>query len=425
VARLCVGGVLVPLVLAAILGTPVLGAQSASGRILDLLNRYDRGDYQGSLAELDGPNGREKLRTAYAATAEFWVRTADPELVWSRTLVAASLALDLARDLKRSPGEPWRGAPVVLWACDLLRRHAPPTPAPAERWWYLASIAELEAHQGWPILIGRKDAMALSLSLSPDNSMARLAESEDEGGHVGHALDRFPDEPRFALARIEAREQVTAFLAAPVLVATSPLAQDGIPPSGLTDLQRLAAITVAFSPHTPEEQQMLRDRAAARLSLARASLVPGLTRDLEAVARFAEVRGEAELHLGYLDARRQAWTEALAHLDQVAGSTNDRRLLMLTDYFEGWTAQQLGRHESAIEIYQRALTRTPGARWASWPLAAELLTSGRATARDDARTVLNATLASKDDAEPLVSYYVGDAPRLADYLSELHAALLR
>jgi tetratricopeptide (TPR) repeat protein len=420
VARAWVGGVLG---LAAILYTPGLEAQSLSGRVVDLLNRYDRGDYQGSLAELDGPNGREKLRTAYEKTAEFWVRTADRDLVWSRTLVAASLALDLARDLKRAPGEPWRGAPIILWACDLVRRHAPPTPAPAERWWYLASIAELEAHEGWPILIGRGDATSLSLSLFPDHSMARLAESEDEGGHVGHARARFPDDPRFSLAEIEAREQMTAFLAEPVAAATSSLARDAIPPSGLADLQRRAAVTVASSPHSPEEQQRLRDRAGARLSLARASLVPDVAHDLDAVVGFVEVRGEAELHLGYLDARRQAWTEALRHLDRVEGSTNDPRLLSLRDYFAGWVAQNLGRHESAIEIYQRALARTPGARWASWPLAAELLMTGRPAARDEARAVLNATLASQDQTDPLVTYYLGDAPRLVIYLSQLRAAL--
>jgi hypothetical protein len=422
VVRVWVSGVLA---LAVSLCASLLAAPKPSAPVLDLLNRYDRGDYQGSLAELDGPNGREKLRTAYEETAEFWVRTGDRDLVWSRTLVAVSLALDLARDLKRAPGEPWRGAPLILWACDLLRRHAPSTPALAERWWYLASIAELEAHEGWPILIGRKDALTQSLSLSPDNSMARLAESEDEGGHVAHARARFPDEPRFTLAAIEAREQVTAFLAEPVVAATSPLARDGIPPSGLADLQRLAATTVAFSPHSPEEQQMLRDRAEARLSLARASLVPGLVRDLEAVAGFAEVRGEAELHLGYLEARRQSWTEALKHLDQVGGSTSDPRLLSLTDYFESWIAHNLGNHQSTIEIYQRALSRTPGARWASWPLAAELLMTGGGAARNGARVVLNATLASHDDTEPLVTYYSGNAARLPDYLSQLREALLR
>jgi tetratricopeptide (TPR) repeat protein len=422
VVRVWVIGVLA---LAASLCTSLLAAQNPSARILDLLNRYDRGDYQGSLSELDGPNGREKLRTAYEETAESWIRAGDRDLVWSRTLVAGSLALDLARDLKRAPGEPWRGAPLILWACDLLRRHAPPTPAPAERWWYLASIAELEAHEGWPILIGRKDAMALALSLSPDNAMARLAEREDEGGHVGHARARFPNEPRFTLAEIEAREQVTALLAEPVVVPTSLLARDAIAPSAVADLQRLAATTVAFSPHSPEEQQMLHDRALARLSLARASLIPGLVRDLEVLAGFAEVRGEAELHLGYLEARRQAWTEALRHLDQVGSSTNDPGLLSLTDYFEGWIAHNLGNHESAIEIYQRALARTPGARWASWPLAAELLMTGRGAARNDARAVLNATLASHDDTEPLGAYYSGDAPRLPDYLRELRAALLR
>ena len=411
--------------LAVILCAPLLAAPTPSAHILDLLNRYDHGDYQGSLAELDGPNGRDKLRAAYAETAEFWIRAADPDLAWPRTLVAASLALDVARDLRPVRGGPWPGAPLIVWACDQLRRHAPSTPVAAERWWYLASIAELEAHDGWPLLIGRKDALALALSVSPDNSLQRLAEREDEGGHVGYARARFPDEPRFTLAEIEAREQATALLAEPVVTATALLARDAIRPPEMAELQRLAAAAVAFAPQSREDQQTLRDRAVARLSLARASLLPDVARDLGALARLDEVRAEAELHLGYLDVRKQAWTAAQTHLDRVRRGTDDPHLLSLTDYFDGWIAQNLGDHESAIEIYRRALSRTPGARWASWPLASELLMTGRSDARSDARAVLNATLTSRDDTEPLLAYYSGDAWRLPEYLDQLRAALGR
>lgn len=416
---------LAALLLAMMLSGPLLAAPTPSARILDLLNRYDRGDYQGSLAELDGPNGREKLRTAYEETAEFWIHSADRDLAWSRTLVATSLALDVARDLKPARGVPWSGASLIVWACDQLRRHAPPTPVAAERWWYLASIAELEAHDGWPLLIGRKDAVALALSLSPDNSLQRLAEREDEGGHVGHARARFPDEPRFTLAEIEAREHVAAFLAEPVVAATALLARDAILPPEMAELRRLAAATVAFAPQSLEDQQTLRDRALARLSVARASLLPDVARDLAAVARFDEVRAEAELHLGYLDVRKHAWTEAQTHLDRVARETDDPYLLSLTDYVDGWIAQNLGDHELAVEIYRRALSRTPGARWASWPLASELLMTGRSDARGDARAVLDATLSSRDETEPLLAYYSGDARRLPEYLDQLRAALLR
>jgi tetratricopeptide (TPR) repeat protein len=413
------------LLLALILCAPLLAAPSPSVRIVDLLNQYDRGDYQGSLAELEGPNGREKLRTAYAETAEFWIRTGDRDLVWPRTLVAASLALDVAKDLKPVRGQPWPGAPLVLWACDQLRRHAPPTPVAAERWWYLASIAELEAHEGWPLLIGRKNALALALNLSPESSMQRLVDSEDEAGHVGHASARFPDEPLFTLAEVEARERVTAFLEEPVVAATALLARDAIRPPEMAELQRLGAAVVAFAPRSPEDQQTLRDRAAARLALARASLVPDVVRDFAALTRFDEVRAEAELHLGYLDVRKQAWTEAQTHLSRVSHGTDDAQLLSLTDYFDGWIAQNLGDHESAIEIYRRALSRTPGAQWASWPLASELLVTGRSDARSDARAVLNTTLASRDDTEPLLTYYSGTAWRIPQYLDQLRAALLR
>jgi plasmid stability protein len=416
-------GVLVAVVLATVLCAPRLGASDPSGRIVDLLNRYDGGDYQGLLAELDGPNGREKLWSAYSDTAAFWIRAGHAELIWRRTLVAASLALDLARDLKRVPTEPWHGAPLILWACDQLRRQEPPTPVPAERWWYLASIAELEAHDGWPLLIGRKDALGLALSLSLDNSLQQLAQRQDEAGHIGHAQARFPDEPRFALAAIEAREQLTAFLAAPIVPATSTLAQDVIRPSDMAELQRIASIKVPFSPQSADGRQALLDRAVAHLAITRASLVPDVARGFAALTRADQIRGEAELHFGYLEARLQAWPDARTHLDQVHTWTDDPQLLSLTDYFDGWIAQNLGDHASVVEANRRALSRTPGVQWASWPLAAELLMTGRSDARSEARAILNAALASRDDSEPLLTYYAGDAWRLDDYLDRLRRAL--
>ena len=62
-----------------------------------------------------------------------------------RRLIAATFALEAIRPAMErivpTPGSPV-AAPILEWACQLLR--TTPAPLPAERWWHLAAVALIE-----------------------------------------------------------------------------------------------------------------------------------------------------------------------------------------------------------------------------------------------------------------------------------------
>ena len=157
-------------------------AQGLTVSFGDALTLYELGEYEtverGLRVSIAGDHDR--VIPLLTREAEAWIALNGKAEIPRRRLVAAAFALELGRAGVDTQWEITRDA--VEWACQLLRRAGPPTES--ERQWHLAALALLEANFEPPTYV----------------PMPALTE------HVKHIADRFPKEPRLALARALGRE---------------------------------------------------------------------------------------------------------------------------------------------------------------------------------------------------------------------------
>ena len=189
---------------------------AAAPDLARLLDAYAAGQFAASLepfariSEDDAGEYRQRLTTAEGVK---WIERV-PEARLRRTLVAAAFALEAEVVLAErglwtaaSGEKPCPGRCVIEWACAQLRLRGDPDEA--ERVWMLASMALAGGLRNWSFLLS---------PLTPPRQRMRVQ------GHVLHALERFPNEPRLHLARalaIASRHAVTTEMAAPRQVTTN------------------------------------------------------------------------------------------------------------------------------------------------------------------------------------------------------------
>ena len=249
-------------------------------------------------------------------------------------------------------------ARLVEWACPYVRSHTPVNDF--DRAWQLAALAVLE---------GGIDAAAL-------------------GGHIDHAQNAFPDEPRLRLARPIADEQVTA-------------------PAEVVFLQT-AEIEAARGTDALRRQGE-RARASERAVAGFRGLLtdPGL-------------RAEASLRLGHVQLVMHRYEEAVASWAEVEQFTSDRSLVYLVRLFRGLAYDRLaGRASSPVDAqrygadirsakaaYLQALDTSPGAHSATMGLAALTFRHIRS---EDSDRLLEALVKDNDPRrDPWWSYYGAD-----------------
>jgi tetratricopeptide (TPR) repeat protein len=177
-------------------------------------------------------------------------------------------------------------------------------------------------------------------------------------GVVANALKRFPEEPRFLLARAVAADQRAS------LTPTSPTARAATAP----------AIDVAEA----------YDAAIAH----------------PATAAEARLRKAWYLH------RLGQNTSALPLLDAGSGRSPDAGLRYLRELFRGHTLMSLGQSDTAIAAYRAARAIYPDAQSANVALMNALYTRGdRREAEALSETIQAST---RDAADPWWSYWQGD-----------------
>ena len=123
-----------------------LPGQARNTQALDTtaaLNLYDSGSYP----EFFDAIGREgvvprDLFKEFKKDTERWLQVSDAAVRQRRTIVAASVALEIAHLLHDEPPE-WP-AEYLSWASRVMERAAPPIPSPVERLWHLTAIAGME-----------------------------------------------------------------------------------------------------------------------------------------------------------------------------------------------------------------------------------------------------------------------------------------
>ncbi|MFI5177475.1 MAG: tetratricopeptide repeat protein [Vicinamibacterales bacterium] len=335
---------------------PQQKVRSATG---DALDRYAKGDYDGAVSVLWYLGGFSTV------DADEWIKRNGLRDAEHRRLIAATLALEIT-----AAKESWPVA-LVEWACEGFRDAGPPTPI--ENTWLRASIALAEGDGMWAVL-------------APDK-------------HLGHTLQRFPDDGRFKL--------VAPFVA--VARASEPALTTGTTVTDQTPMavDFLAARIVDRSTEAGAREAAQYERAAPQLA---------------ALVADPEVGPEARLRLGDLLLRLGRVDEATDQFRQAAAAESDPFVGYLARVSLAWTDASAGRADEAVRGYQSALGIVPHAHSASILLAALLMIHGRVP---DAETVmtdmLRSTPASVDD--PWRQFSHGDLRLYPKLIATLREAI--
>src|SRR6185436_10593254 len=155
-----------------------------------------------------------------------------------------------------------------------VRESPSAAPSEVERRWYLASIAVIEEMSAWPLLSG---------PVSPSSVYAKSAAEERPLGHVAHARERFPDDPRFKLAQIVARDYQTAGagLRRDVTTSGDPIRADEVTPAALSALRERA-----------QGKKGSRDQQVAADLVERLESLPQIAAGYAELATYEEIRAE-------------------------------------------------------------------------------------------------------------------------------------
>jgi tetratricopeptide (TPR) repeat protein len=185
---------------------------------------------------------------------------------------------------------------------------------------------------------------------------------------VERALSRFPEEPRFLLARAIVSDQRTIVAAPPA------------PPTRLSQ----AGNRTSVPPINTDEIIALYETAATH----------------------APTRAEALMRLGWLLHRLKRDEEALARLKEAASAeTSDWHVRYLRDLLTGQVLMSLTRQGEAIDFFRRAMATVPGAQSARVALMTALTLSGN---RDGSEALAESIQAASSVAiDPWWMYWQG------------------
>jgi hypothetical protein len=384
-----------------------VAARQEPATVAGLLDSYARGNDRAFQAPTDHPETADHLFPTFGKVATKWVSAAGPAERERRTLVAATAALELAHALRRAAPE--HGARYLVWATLLVRKNAPRVPTPAERLWYLASLAGMQelGRDGWALI-------ATEWSSPTSTEMMHLRSALGADGALASALRRTPDEPRLLLAKVEAAELEKTESAIYFSEITAALQ---------TDLRRQAAARVPDAPQNAEQANAVTERNWAIKNLAQFERIPEIEDQYETLNRFESLRAEIELRIGYLEFRLGSWTGALDHLSRATSLTTDTYLLYLAQFITGRTYQRADNPPASLAAFARAAAIIPDARAATIEWAAELYVSELAANRN--RAAETARIAYSDGAadDPWRLYFQGDARLWSAYMAQLRSAL--
>ena len=368
--------------------------RTSAADIPAFLDSYAAGDHAKALDPLDRLQRdaiidfRGQL-TGSAGVA--WIAR-EPAAQIRRALVAAAFALEAeVRFAERGYWSAARGDPscpgrcVIEWACTQLRARG--APDEAERVWMLATVALAGGVRNWTFLWS---------PITAPRPRTRVQ------GHVLHAFERFPDEPRLRLARamaIASRHAVMDEMEAPREgERTSPVRRRFDPAGG-------SASRVVVTPPLVDIEALLRPNSDYA------------KQEMAALAADPTIGADARMRLAYLHLQSGAFESADAEAVAAAGATTDADIRYLAHFIAGQAAQARGEVSSAEAHYRSALDERPRAQSATLALAALVHARGDANAAYD-------LLAASQDARPPAPdpwrmFMYGDFPRLPALIAEL------
>jgi hypothetical protein len=367
-----------------------------------LLDAYASGDHGTALVPLDRLKRDEiiEFRKQLVGAVERPDRSAgaawiaqDPAAQARRALVAAAFALEAEVGFAErgywsaSGGDPsCPGRCVVEWACTQLRARG--APDEAERVWMLATVALAGGVRNWTFL------------LSPITAPQPRTRVQ---GHVIHALERFPDEPRLRLARamaIASRHLVMEEMDAPRAGERTGPVRPRFEPAGANPSR------IVVTPSIVGIEELLRPSSEYA------------KQELAALAADSTVGAEARMRLAYLHLQSGAYESAGTEAAAAASTSADADLRYLAHFIAGQAAQTRGELSSAESHYRSALAARPRAQSATLALAALVHSRGDANAAYDLVAGSQAA-PSPAASDPWRGFMYGDFPRLPMLIAEL------
>jgi hypothetical protein len=368
--------------------------------IYELLDRYAGGDL--AAPQVFVRTATDKQVQVFEEQAGRWIN-ANRSAVPKRRLAAATFILEVSREWQGRMY--WaRARRLISWACHEFAS-AGPTPQPGEELWYQASIALIGGAEDWWFLIGR--------SAFTGGKRPGKAPIDDElfAGHIAHAMARFPDAARFALAAAVSIESLSWEVGA---LGRDPNRRGIV--AGEIEPEAVAKAgdwDDATPPVQPAKRSLTAGPGVAEVRRA--------ARSFETLAARPPVAAEAHIRAGLLAYRIANHDQALEHLAQVVRLTDDPYLIYLGRLVEGIVRERQGRDAEAVEAYRAALQAVPRAQSATTMLAARLIKMGRLT---EASEVAESFFAPGPPAvDPWRLYRLGDFRSYPALMDRLRAEL--
>jgi tetratricopeptide (TPR) repeat protein len=169
--------------------------QGGSVNLTDLLDTYYRGNFDEAVAKAAALTDLGPLRLRFVQDTPGWINADTANANRRRAAAAAFLAELTGTRLESDWG---RLSDLIEWTCTQILRTGPPTEF--ERQWHLATTA----------LAGRARTRLWLLGpyarLPHQKPLTRQPQKDDPPSprHLMHAIERFPDDPEFQLARVVA-----------------------------------------------------------------------------------------------------------------------------------------------------------------------------------------------------------------------------
>lgn len=297
---------------------PALRAQ-AGVDVVGMLEAYQQGRHDEAVATAAALPDLGPFRLRFVQDTPRWIG-ADPARVEARSAAAAAFLLELTA--ARLESDWGRLSDLIEWTC-VQRRAGPPTEF--ERAWHAASHA----------LAGRARARAWLLgeyARLPHQKPSSAPPSDPQrppARHLMHAIERFPEDPRFQLARVVAWTW----------------GRDGEP---IRNLRRR------------DDDQRRPARRAPQLE----SIVT-----LEPLTAVAGVAAEAFVRIGLVHFTVEDYAAALRAFASAQRIAAPPAIEYLARFHAGRSLERLTRPDEAMREYHQALEVVPGAESATIALA--------------------------------------------------------
>ena len=304
-------------------------SQPAVFDIKPLLDMYLRGKRDDAVARAAAIPDLGPFRLRYVQDAPVWV-TADPSQREARSSAVAAFLLEVTA--ARLESDWGRFSDLIEWTCVQLRTTGQPTPF--ERAWHVASHALAGRARARLWLLGESPRLPHQPPVTPppmsrwEERMARkFNQPPPPAPHLMHAIERFPDDPRFQLSR------VVAWL----------WGRDGEPTRNVRRRE-------------DDDGQGRRPVRAPQLE----ALVT-----LQPLTSITEIADEAWIRIGLVHFTAGDFEAALRAFEAAQPIATSTAMSYLAQFNAGRALEGLQRSDEAMRAYQRALAIIPGAESAT------------------------------------------------------------